>query len=79
MSVGPCAHMPATGYFFDAIIRQQPFEEDQLNVEENLEEFGYITDETLDYWERTVDQLYTSGKGIIAISGCSFFILLIEA
>ena len=69
MTVGPCAHMPATGYFFDAIIRQQPFEEDQLNVEENLEEFGYITDETLDYWERTVDQHYTSGKGIIASLG----------
>ncbi|MCX6239332.1 MAG: methyltransferase, partial [Bacteroidia bacterium] len=63
------ARMPGTGYFFDAIIRQKPIDEDKLNPEDNLEEFGHISDETLDYWERTVNQLSVSGKGIIASLG----------
>ena len=68
-SVGPSARMPKTGYFFDAIIRQKPIDDENLNVEENLEEFGAITDVTLDYWERTIGQLSAAGKGIIASLG----------
>ena len=46
-SVEPCAQMPAGGYFFDALIRQAPIDEEHLNPEDNLEEFGAITDEDL--------------------------------
>jgi len=69
MSVDPSARMPKTGYFFDAIIRQEPINEENLNPENNLEEFGYIDDLTLDYWERTVNGLAATGKGIIASLG----------
>jgi len=69
MSVPPSARMPKTGYFFDAIIRQEPIDEEKLNTEDNLEEFGEIDNETLDYWERTINQLSISGKGIIASLG----------
>jgi len=65
----PSARMPSTGYFFDAIIRQEPIVEEKLDPEDNLEEFGYIDDASLDYWERTVSQLSASGKGIIASLG----------
>ncbi len=68
-TVPPSANMPASGYFFDAIIRQEPIVEDNLNPEDNLEEFSQIDKETLDYWERTINQLYASGKGIIASLG----------
>lgn len=61
--------MPESGYFFDAIIRQEPIDDEKLNSEDNLEEFGQIDNETLDYWERTVRQLSTYGKGIIASLG----------
>lgn len=40
-------HMPATGYFFDAIVRQEPFDEEQLNVADNLEEFEPLDEENL--------------------------------
>jgi len=41
-SVPPSGHMPKTGLFFDAIIRQGTFDEDNLRVEDNLEEFGVM-------------------------------------
>ncbi len=68
-SVPPSARMPNTGYFFDAIIRQEPFDDEQLNPENNLEEFEPIDHVSLDYWERTVNHLAGSGKGIIASLG----------
>ena len=68
-SLAPNARLPKAGYFFDAIIRQEPIEEDQLNPEDNLEEFEPVTNETLDYWEGTVAALATKGKGIIASLG----------
>jgi hypothetical protein len=37
-SVPPSARMPKGGYYFDAIMRQKPIEEDKLKVEDNLEE-----------------------------------------
>ncbi len=51
MSVPACAKMPKASFFFDALNRQEPIEEDKLDVEDNLEEFNPITDEDLDYWE----------------------------
>ena len=68
-SLAPCARLPKAGYFFDAIIRQEPIVEDQLNPENNLEEFEPVTNATLDYWERTVGALCKKGKGIIASLG----------
>ena len=68
-TVAPCARMPKTGYFFDAIIRQEPIDEAKLNPEDNLEEFSLIDNTALDYWERTVNQIYATGKGIIASLG----------
>ena len=68
-TVEPCARMPHTGYFFDAIIRQEPIDDSNLNVEDNLEEFAPVSDETLDYWKRNIERLSQSGKGIIASLG----------
>ena len=68
-SLAPNARLPKAGYFFDAIIRQEPIEEDRLNPEDNLEEFEPVTNATLDYWERAVSSLAKKGKGIIASLG----------
>jgi hypothetical protein len=37
--------MPKDGYFFDAVIRQQPIDEEKLDVRDNLEEYGPLDDE----------------------------------
>jgi hypothetical protein len=68
-TVNPSGRMPSTGYFFDAIIRQEPIDDNNLNPEDNLEEFAPITDATLAYWKRNVDILSATGKGIIASLG----------
>ena len=68
-SIPASAKMPKTGYFFDAIIRQEPIEEEKLNPEDNLEEFGLISEKDLEHWRIEVDKAYFSGKAIIAAFG----------
>lgn len=46
----PCASMPEGSYFFDAIIRQSEFDEDNLKLEDNIEEFSRIDDKTLSFF-----------------------------
>ena len=36
----PSGRMPVKGFFFDAIIRQHPIDEEKLNPDDNLEEYG---------------------------------------
>ena len=66
MSLEPSARMPASGYFFDAIIRQKPFNEEDLNPEDNLEEYGLISDEDLEYWKSVTQQARVTGKAVVA-------------
>jgi hypothetical protein len=43
LSAPPSAHMPKDSYFFDALIRQEPIDDEHLNPEDNLEEFGLLS------------------------------------
>jgi len=62
----PSAKMPKASYFFDAIIRQQPFNEEDLNPNDNLEEHGFISDNDLEYWKKTTKNARATGKAVIA-------------
>ena len=68
-SIPASAKMPKSGYFFDAVIRQEPIVEEELDVQNNLEEFGLISDEDLEHWRVEVDKAYFSGKAVIAAFG----------
>ena len=72
-SVAPCAKMPKSSYFFDAVIRQQPIDDATLNVEDNLEEFNPISDEDLGYWKNEIEKVKGSDKAIIANMGGTAF------
>ncbi|HPE58138.1 MAG TPA: methyltransferase, partial [Bacteroidales bacterium] len=61
-SAEPSGRMPKTSYFFDAIIRQQPFDEDNLDPKDNLEEYGLISDDDLVYWKETTEKARKKGK-----------------
>jgi uroporphyrinogen-III decarboxylase len=61
--------MPLSGYFFDAIDRQMPVDDENLNVEDNLEEFSKITNETLNYWKQEVASAKNTGKAVMASLG----------
>jgi Uroporphyrinogen decarboxylase (URO-D) len=51
-SVPPSGHMPQEGYFFDAIVRQDPIDDAKLNPEDNLEEFGLLSETDLAYYQQ---------------------------
>ncbi|MCK9639997.1 MAG: hypothetical protein M0R39_08820 [Prolixibacteraceae bacterium] len=65
-SISPSAKMPQASYFFDAIERQEPIDDDNLHVEDNLEEFTPVSEETLQYWKNEVEKARATGKGVVA-------------
>jgi uroporphyrinogen-III decarboxylase len=65
--------MPKDGYFFDSIIRQEPLDEDKLDPKDNLEEFGFITQEDLDHLARSAKAAQATGRGAIASLGGTAF------
>jgi hypothetical protein len=73
-SVPPSGRMPYGGYYFDAIVRQPPLDEDNLNVEDNLEEFGPISDAELEHFRNEVERQYTgTDKAVVANFGGTSF------
>jgi hypothetical protein len=60
------ARMPQGFYFFDAIIRQPPIDDDKLNPEDNLEEFGPIADDYLDQLCKASSEAASKGRAVIA-------------
>ena len=69
ISLPPSGMMPKSGYFFDAINRQQPIDESNLKVEDNLEEFGHITEPELSFWKDQVASLEDDSKAVVASFG----------
>jgi hypothetical protein len=57
LTVPPSGRMPAGGYFFDAVIRQEPIVEDRLNPADNVEEFGLLSEADLAYYRSMRDWL----------------------
>jgi hypothetical protein len=51
--------MPAGGYYFDCIVRQQPFKDEDLRVEDNLEEFSLLSDRETEHYRRCAEEFYT--------------------
>jgi uroporphyrinogen-III decarboxylase len=64
-SVAPCAKMPKNGFYFDALSRQEPFDDiEELDPNDNLEEFGYVTDSVLSEFEEDVDRALATGRAV---------------
>jgi len=64
-SVSPSARMPEGGNFFDTIVRQEPIDDDNLNVQDNLEEYGLIGEEDLEYLIDQVEMAAVTGLGVV--------------
>jgi len=69
LSASPSARMPRNGYFFDAIIRQKPFKEEELNPNDNLEEYGLVGNDDMEYWRKTTLEARATGKAVVASLG----------
>lgn len=73
-SFPPAAMMPKGGYYFDSVERQKPVVESKLNVNDNLEEFGYFPEEELSHLEKQSEWFYNNTEFAIVYSmgGTSF-------
>ena len=73
ISAPPSGRMSKSSFFFDSIIRQEKFDETNLNPNDNTEEFSPISGEDLRYFEERVKQLSSSDRAVIAgIGGTGF-------
>jgi hypothetical protein len=73
-SVPASGQMPKEGYYIDAIIRQPPIDDDNLNPEDNVAEFPPISDEDLACFEQEINRLYEeTDKAIIVNYGGTAF------
>lgn len=65
-SASPSGRMPRSSFFFDAIIRQKPIVEEELDPKDNLEEYGLVSDSDLEYWATTTQKARATGKAVVA-------------
>jgi hypothetical protein len=72
-SAPPSGRMPQGGYFFDAIIRQEPIDEERLDPEDNVQEFGPISDEDLAYLAESAGRARATGRAVVANLGGTAF------
>jgi hypothetical protein len=73
-SVPPSGRMPRGGFYFDAIERQGPVDDNHLDVRDNLEEFSPITPGDLADLRREANRLYEqTDKAILANFGGTAF------
>lgn len=65
--------MPAGGFYFDSIIRQEPIDDARLDPEDNLEEFQPITDDELARYRGLAADLDASDRAVVANFGGTGF------
>jgi hypothetical protein len=73
LTVAPSGRMPKGGYFFDAIVRQPPIDEDHLDVEDNFEEFKPVGEDDLAYFDSSTRAAAATGRAVIANFGGTAF------
>jgi hypothetical protein len=73
VSVGPSGHMPAGGYFFDAISRQQPIDYDRLDPADNCEEFVPLGPTEVAHWRGEIARVQGSERAVHASVGGTGF------
>lgn len=72
-SIPPSGRMPKNGFYFDAINRQPPIVEDQLDPVDNLEEFSILSDDDVQYYANEAQKISQAGKGaVIGTPGTGF-------
>jgi hypothetical protein len=64
-SAPPSGHMPEGGWFFDAIVRQGPLDEEHLDPADNLEEFTLMDDAAIAYWRAEAERVRGADRAVI--------------
>jgi hypothetical protein len=73
LTVPPSGRMPRAGFFFDAIVRQDPIDEARIDPVDNVEEFTPLTEDDLAYWRREIELHRRSDRALIVNVGGTAF------
>lgn len=65
----PSAIMPSSCYFINAVERQHYVDDEQLNPIDNLEEYGPLSEEELQYYTGKIQKASATEKAVIASFG----------
>lgn len=72
-SVPPSGQLPAGGYFFDAIVRQEPIDEAKLDPADNCEEFKPAAVADIAHWRNEAIRLRGEDRAVVGgIGGTGF-------
>ncbi|MDR0582873.1 MAG: methyltransferase [Treponema sp.] len=67
-SIKPSGYMPRGGYYFDAVIRQEAFDEDNPSVKDNMEEFTRLSDEEPRYNQEQAELMHKNTECAVIAS-----------
>jgi len=73
LTAPPSGRMPKDGFFFDAIVRQQPIIEEKLDPRDNLEEFQPLTESDIEELRQSVGEARETGRAVILNVGGTAF------
>ncbi len=66
-TVPPSGHMPAGGFYFDAIPRSPEFDEDRADPTDNLEEFGLLGPAALEHIAEAARAARAGGRAVVGV------------
>lgn len=69
----PTARMPATGCFFDLLKRSEAFDEDDFDIRDNFEEFGPVSELTLEHLKNARKSIEHSEHAVMGNLGSTSF------
>jgi hypothetical protein len=70
-AAAPSGRMPKGGFYFDALIRQEAFDDADLNPEDNLAEFAVLTEQDISFYKTSAEKAALTGRGtIMSLPGC---------
>ena len=72
-SAPPSGHLPAGGYFFDTLIRQEPIEEERLDPADNCEEFQLLSPADVTHWRQEFARVRGEQRAVVSgVGGTGF-------
>ena len=73
LTAPPSGRMPKDGFFFDAIVRQEPIVEEKLDPRDNLEEFQPLTESDIEDLRQSVGEARNTDRALILNVGGTAF------
>ena len=62
---GYSGHMPAKSFYFDAVLRQEDYDEDEIRPTDNLVEFGLLNEDDLAFIKAQAEEGVRQGRAVV--------------